>query len=55
MNTLEPNGNVRNESNAGVKLGADLALVDMVSQAVRDDVVGQELNVVLRARFGTSA
>lgn len=55
MNTLEPNSNVRDESNAGVELGADLALVDVVSQAVRDNVVGQELNVVLRARLGTSA
>ena len=55
MNTLEPSGNVGNEGNAGVKLRADLPLVNVISQAVSDEVVGQEVDVVLRARLGTSA
>ena len=55
VNTLEPGGNMGNERNASVKLRADLPLVNVISQAVSDEVVGQEVDVVLRARLGTSA
>ena len=54
MNTLEPHSDMWNERNVGVQLVADFPLVNMISQAVRDDVVGQELNVVLRAGLGSS-
>lgn len=52
--TLEPNRDVGNESNAGAQLRADLPLVDVVCQAVGNDVVGEELDVVLGARLGAS-
>lgn len=55
MNALEPDSDMRNERNAGVQLRTNLPLVNMIRQAVRDDVVGQELHVVLWARLSASA
>lgn len=42
------------KGNGGTQLSANLALVDVISQAVGDEVVGQELHVVLGARLGAS-
>lgn len=50
--TLEPDCDVGDERNAGAQLGADLTLVDVVSQAVGDEVVGEEVDVVLGAGLG---
>lgn len=55
MNTLEPDSNVGDEGNAGSELRADLPLVNVISQAVRDNVVREELDVVLGAWLGTSS
>ena len=54
MDTLEPDRNVGDESDAGAKLRADLLLVDVISQAVGNYVVRKVLDVVLRAGFGAS-
>ena len=55
VNTLEPDSDVWYEADRSAKLVADLALVDVVSQAVRNQVVGQELDVVLRRWLGSGA
>lgn len=55
VNALEPDSNVRDERNAGAKLCADLLLVDVISQAVRNDVVGEVVHVVLGAGLSASS
>lgn len=55
VDTLEPDSHVGDEGNAGTELGADLTLVDVVSQTVGDDVVGEEVDIVLGAGLGSSA
>lgn len=54
VNTAEPDSDVGHEGNLGTELGADLTLVDVASQAVGDDVVGEVLNIVLGRRLGAS-
>lgn len=43
------------EGNGGTKLSADLPLVNVIRQGVRDDVVGEVLDIVLGAWLGASA
>jgi hypothetical protein len=43
------------ESNRSPQLSTDLPLVDVIGQAVRNHVVGEVLDVVLRARLGSSS
>lgn len=50
VNAAEPDGNVRDEGHLGAELGADLALVDVARQAVRNDVAREEVDVVLGGR-----
>lgn len=52
VNTAEPNSDVRHKRDVGTELGANLTLVDVTSQAVGDDVVGEVLNIVLGRRLG---
>ena len=52
VDALEPGCDVRDESYLPTQLRRHLPLVDVVCQAVRDDVVSQVLHVVLWARFG---
>jgi len=47
VNPLEPNCDVRNESNRDTKSSSYLTFVDMVSQAVRHQVVLQLIDVIL--------
>src|SRR5687768_1579502 len=51
VNTLEPNSYMRNECNFSAKSVADFTLVDVVGQTVRNDVVGQVVNIILGAGF----
>jgi hypothetical protein len=39
VDALEPNGYVWNECHFGAQLGANLPLVDVICEAVRDEVV----------------
>ena len=52
VDALEPDGDVRDKGDLGAELLRDLSLVDVVRQAVRDDVVREILDVVLRRRLG---
>lgn len=54
MDALEPDSNVGNKSNLSSKLRADFPLVDVIRKAVRDEVIGEERNVVLLAGLGSS-
>ena len=51
----EPDGDVGDESHIGAELVGDLALVNVVGQAVGDEVVGEVVDVVLRAGLGAGA
>lgn len=55
VDTTEPNGDVGNEGNLSAELAADLTLVNVASQAVRDEVVGEVVDIVLGRRLGTGA
>jgi len=55
VDPLEPRRHVRDERHLDAQLAADLALVDVVRQAVRDDVVAEVLHVVLRRRLRARA
>lgn len=55
VDTLEPDGNVGDECNFNAKLAADLTLVDVICQAVGDDVASQILDIVLGAGLGACA
>lgn len=47
MDALEPRGHVRDEGHLGAQLRGDFSFVDMVCQAVGDDIVGEVFDVVL--------
>lgn len=51
----EPYRDVRDESHFNAELGGDFALMDVVRQAVGDQVVCEVLYVVLGARLCTSS
>ena len=55
VDPLEPGRDVRDEGDGAAELGGDLALVDVVGEGVRDDVVGEVLDVVLGGGFGARA
>lgn len=55
MDALEPNCNMRNKPNRRLKLRADLLLMDMASETVRNDIVREHGDVILRARLSTRA
>lgn len=55
MNALEPDSNVGDKRNASSELCTDLSLVDVVSQAVRNDVVRKVLHIILGAGLSASA
>src|SRR5271156_4815861 len=55
VDALEPHGNMRDKSNINTQLGRNFFLVNMVSQTVRDEIVGQVLDVILGTRLGASA
>ena len=49
VDTLEPNRYVRNKGHIRPELGGDLPFVDVIREAVGDDVVGEVVHVILRA------
>ena len=55
VDPLEPRRDVRDEGDVAAELGGDLALVDVVGEGVRDDVVGEVLDVVFWGGFGARA
>ena len=55
VDPLEPGRYVRDEGDVAAELVGYLALVDVVGEGVRDDVVGEVLDVVLGGGFGARA
>src|SRR5690242_17869833 len=53
VDTLEPHSNVRDECYISAQLPGNLLLVDVIDQAVRNQVVGEVVHIVLRARLGS--
>lgn len=51
VDPLEPGGHVRDECHLRTQLRRDFPFVDMVGQAVGDDVVGEVFDVVFRTGF----
>lgn len=55
MDSLEPGGHVRDEGHSRPQLRGDLPFVDMVCQAVGNDVIGEVFDVVLGAGLRSGA
>jgi len=55
MDPLEPRGDMRDKRHLCTQLRRYLPFMDVICQAVRDDVVGEVFNVVLGARFRAGA
>lgn len=55
VDSLEPGGYVRDERHLRAQLRRDFSLMDMIRQAVGDDVVGEIFDVVFGARFRAGA
>lgn len=55
VDALEPGGHVRDECHFRTQLRRDFPFVDVVCQAVGDDVVGEVFDVVFRTGFRAGA
>lgn len=55
MDALEPGGYVRDECHVRPQLRGDLPFMNMVCQAVGDDIVGEVLDVIFGAGLRAGA